>query len=79
MRKEPTRNHAQGFKSPASADISFVQKHSWHAFPFGATADRFPTMGIQLAIFLQNKADGNFPSEVCAGHSFASGEERLAD
>lgn len=79
MRKEPTQIHAQGFKSPASADISSVQKHSWQAFPFGAMADSFPTMGIQLAIFLQSKADGNFPSEVCAGHSFAPGEERLAD
>lgn len=79
MRKEPTQNHARGFKSPASADISSVQKHSWQALPFGDTADSFSTMGTQLAIFLQSKADGNSPSEVCAGHSFAPGEERLAD
>ena len=79
VKREQTQNHTQGFKSPTSADISSVQKHSWQAFLFGDPADSFPTMGIQLAIFLQSKADGNFPSEVCAGHSFAPGEERLTD
>ena len=79
MKKEQTQNHAQGFKSPTSADIFSTQKHSWHAFQFGDMVDNFPIMGTQLAIFLQSKADGNFPSEIYSGNSFAPGEERLAD
>lgn len=64
MKKEETQNHAQGFKLLTSADISSMEKHSWHAFPFGDMVDNFPIMGTQLAIFLQSEADGNFPSEI---------------
>lgn len=53
MKKEQTQNHAQGFKSPTSADIFSMQKHSWRAFQFGDMVDNFPIMGTQLAIFLQ--------------------------
>lgn len=65
MKKEQTQNHAWGFKLLTSADISSMEKRSWHAFPFGDMVDNFPIMGTQLAIFLQREADGNLPSEIC--------------
>lgn len=65
MRKEQAQHHTQGFKALTSADISPMQKHSWHAFPFGDMVDNFLIMGTQLAIFLHSATDGNFPSEIC--------------
>lgn len=60
-RRAQTQNHAWGFKLLTSADISSVEKCSWHASVFGDMADNFPIMGTQL----QSEADGNFPSEIC--------------
>lgn len=50
-----------GLKLLTSADISSVEKDSWHALLFGDTADNLPIMGARL----QSEADGNFPSEIC--------------
>lgn len=60
-REAQTQNHAQGFKLLTSADISSVEKCSWHAALCGDIVDNVPIMGTQL----QSEADGNFPSEIC--------------
>lgn len=81
MKKEEARNHTQGLKLLTSADISSMEKCSWHAFPFGGMVDNFPITGTQLAIFLQSEADGNFPSENCCTQAtvLPPRENRLGD